>query len=301
MKRKRIKGSAVLGLLITLFSQVVNAQQDTTSVVPEKLWKFDGTYSFNINESSFTNWVAGGNNQVGLSTILKPTFVYDDKKWSWETDMDFRYGFQKNKSSKGQKSDDVLRMESKLGRRISEKWKFSGFYSINTQFSSSSSDGQLVSTFMAPAYTNLSLGFDYNPNDKISIYMTPWNLRTTYVLNDSLSAKGSFGVTPGKYVVIKMGPSFLIKYKDEFLKNFLIDTKLGVFMNVMDGIGNPVVNWDNILTMKVNKYIATTFAFNLFFDPDSKLDVKDASGQVTGKVAKVQFKQTLGVGFNYKW
>ena len=69
----------------------------------------------------------------------------------------------------------------------------------------------------------------------------------------------------------------------------------------MDGIGNPVVNWDIILTMRVNKYIATNFAFNLFFDPDSKPDVKDANGQVTGKVAKVQFKQTLGVDFNYIW
>jgi len=291
----------VVVLLNTFFSMEVIAQEDTTLLAPAKLWKFEGLYLFNINESSFTNWVAGGENQVGISTILKPKLVYDNQKWSWLTEFDFRYGFQKIQSGTGQKSDDVLQMESRVGRRISEKWKFSGLYTFNSQFSSSHIDGQLVSCFMAPAYTNTSLGFDYSPKEAISIYLTPWNVRTTYVLNDSLSAKGEFGVSPGHSYVMKMGPSFMIKYKDEFMKNFLIDTTLGVFSNLMDGFGNPVVNWDTILTMKVNKYIATNFDFNLFYDPDSKVEVKDSSGQFIGKEAKVQFKQTLGVGLTLNW
>jgi hypothetical protein len=72
-------------------------------------------------------------------------------------------------------------------------------------------------------------------------------------------------------------------------------------MNLIDGLGNPVVNWDGIITMKINKYLATTFTFNLFYDPDSKANVYDESGQITGQAAKIQFKQTLGFGFNIKW
>jgi hypothetical protein len=53
--------------------------------------------------------------------------------------------------------------------------------------------------------------------------------------------------------------------------------------------------------MKFNKYLSTAFTFTLFYDPDSKIDVKDPDGNVVGKIAKVQFKQTLGVGFDITW
>ncbi|MDZ7633960.1 MAG: DUF3078 domain-containing protein [Bacteroidales bacterium] len=296
-----IHRAIILLLLTASSSHLVFAQSDSTAIQQKSPWKLDGTYMFNISESTFTNWVAGGTNQIGLATILKPHFVYDNGKLSWSTEIDIRYGLQKQQNSKSRKTEDVLKLETKLGKRLSEDWKFSGLYTISTQFSPSMDGDVLNSAFAAPAYTNLSLGFDYNPKPQLSIYMTPGNIRSTYVFNDTLSSQGAFGVSPGKKYLIKFGPSFLIGYKGELLKNFLVDTKLGVFMNVLDGLGNPVVNWDAIITMKINRYLATTFAANLFFDPDSKVNIYDADGVVTGKVAKIQFKQSIGFGVNIKW
>ena len=277
------------------------SQADTTSSVIHKLWKFDGTFAFTLNESTFTNWVAGGDNQISSTTMLKPHLTFDNKKWSWETNLDIRHGLQKIASGKPKKSDDVLRFETKVGKRISKNWKFSSLYTINTQARPSYDGEKLVSAFMAPCYTNLSLGFDYNPTKSLSIYMTPANVRSTYVLNDTISARGDFGVTPGKKALVKFGPSIYVSYKDEVLKNILLDTKAGYFQNILDGLGDPVVNWDAVITMKVNKYIATSFTFALFYDKNSTVDVKDADGVVTGKVAKIQFKQTFGFGLNLMW
>ena len=299
------RNSPIIVIIFYIFAiNTAFAQVDTSSIVPIKPWKFDGTYIINFNQSSFTNWVSGGQNQIGLSSILKPILVFDNNRWSWTIQADIRFGLLKVSTDRARKSDDVIRLESKLGRRISKKWKFSGIYMYNSQFMPSydnDNSDRILSAFMAPAYTNLSLGFDNNPNSHLSIYLTPTNLRSTYVLNDSLSARGEFGVEPGSKVLLKLGPSALISYKDEVFKDFFLDTKLGYFQNVLDGLGDPVINWDAILTMKFNKYLSTTFTFTLFYDPDSKIDVKDPDGNVVGKIAKVQFKQTLGVGFDIAW
>jgi hypothetical protein len=279
----------------------LSAQTDSTSTVITKPWKFTGTFAFNLNESTFTNWVAGGDNQITTATILRPNLIFDNKKWSWETLLDVRHGLQKIGSDRTKKSEDLIRLESKLGRHISKNWKFSGYYSFYTQARPSYDGDKLVSTFMAPSYTNINLGFDFNPAKSLSIFMTPANIRTTYVLNDTISARGDFGVEPGKTVLVKFGPSFLISYKDEILKNVNVDTKFGFFQDILDGLGDPVINWDAIFSMKVNKYMATTFTFALFYDKNSTVDIKDANGVITGKEAKIQFKQTFGFGLNLMW
>ena len=279
----------------------IRAQNDTLAKGHQDPWKFDGTFILNINESTFTNWVAGGDNQVAINTIVKPILIYDNKKWTWRIEFDYRHGFQKINSEKVKKSEDVIKIETLAGRYISKYWKFSGLYSFNTQMQPSWDGEKLISAFMAPCYTNLSLGFEYTPSAAFKLYMTPFNGRTTYVLNDTLSARGEFGVSPGKSILLKFGPSILLSYKKEVVKNILVDTKVGYFQNILDGLGDPVVNWDAVISMKVTKIIATTFTFGLFYDPDSKIDIKDQNGNITGNEAKIQFKQTFGFGVNVNW
>lgn len=277
------------------------AQADTTKISPDKPWKFNGTFLFHVHESTFTNWASGGENQLASKLVAKPTINYDNGKWSWENSFDFRYGQQRNAGNDVKKNEDEMIFISKVGKRFSEKWKFSSMYTFNSQFTPYHENGRIRSEFMAPAYTNLSIGFDYVPDKKYSIYMTPLNMRNTWVLNDSLSDRGEYMVKPGSTLRFRFGPSFLIKYKGEISKNIMLDTKLGYFQDVVDGLGDPVVNWDALFNMKVNKFISASFSFTLFYDEDSKTDVKDNTGKVVGKEAKIQFKQSLGVGFNFVW
>lgn len=274
---------------------------DTTVVVPKGPWKLEGTFAFILAESTYSKWAAGGDNQITTLTIIKPLLTYDNKKWHWVTELDVRHGLQKIGSSKATKSQDVLRIETKIGRSISKRWHFSGFYSLSTQGRPAYEDGVIKSAFMSPGYTNLNFGFDFIGIKNVSIYLSPTNLRSTYVLNDSLSDRGEYGVNPGSFVKMKFGPSLLISYKGEIFKDVLADTKLGYFQDALDGLGDPVINWDAIISIKLNKYFATTFTFSVFYDEDSKSDVKDDNGAVIGQKAYVQFKQSFGFGINYKW
>lgn len=277
------------------------AQTDSTKTSENEIWKFNGTFLFHIHESTFTNWASGGENQLASKFVAKPSVIYDNGKWSWENTLDLRYGQQRNEGNQVKKNDDEIVFISKLGKRFSEKWKFSGLYSFNSQFTPHNEDGIIKSDFMAPAYTNLSLGFDFNPNQNFSFYMTPLNMRNTWVLNKVLSARGEYNVKPGSNIRFRFGPSFLITWKGEISKNILFDSKLGYFQDVVDGLGDPVVNWDALINMKVNRFISASFSFTLFYDEDSKTDIKDSAGNVTGEEAKIQFKQSLGVGFNFVW
>lgn len=295
-----IKSVIVVFILINALIHSA-AQTDSTQINPQKNWKFDGTFLFHIHESTFTNWASGGENQLASKLLAKPSLTYDNGKWSWENTLDLRYGQQRNTGNVVKKNEDEMVFTSKVGKRFSEKWKFSSLYTFNSQFTPYHENGRIQSEFMAPAYTNLSIGFDYVPGKNYTIYMTPLNMRNTWVFNDSLSARGEYMVKPGSSLRFRFGPSFLITYKGEISKNILLDTKLGYFQDVVDGLGDPVVNWDALFNMKVNKFISASFSFTLFYDEDSKTDVKDTEGNVIGKDAKIQFKQSLGVGLNLVW
>jgi len=299
-KKIRIQSIAFIFMLFGLASTLV-AQTDTTKTSDNEKWKFGGTFLFHIHESTFTNWASGGENQLATKFVAKPYYNFDNGKWSWENTLDLRYGQQRNGGNEVKKNDDEIVFISKLGKRFSEKWKFSGLYTFNSQFTPHRDDGLIKSDFMAPAYTNLSLGFDYNPNKNFSLYMTPLNMRNTWVLNEELSGRGEYNVKPGGTMRFRFGPSFLAAWKGEIAKNIILDSKLGYFQDVVDGLGDPVVNWDALINMKVNKFISASFSFTLFYDEDSKTDIKDELGNITGEEAKIQFKQSIGVGFNFVW
>ncbi|HSO87651.1 MAG TPA: DUF3078 domain-containing protein [Draconibacterium sp.] len=236
-----IKNRNIINLTILIFS-ILNviatnsfAQAASTKTSPNKNWKFDGTFLFHVHESTFTNWASGGDNQLATKMVIKPSLNYDNGKWSWENTLDLRYGQQRNAGNEVKKNEDEMIYASKLGKRFSEKWKFSSFYSFNSQFTPYRENGIIQSAFMAPAYTNLSIGFDYVPDKKYSIYMTPLNMRNTWVLNDSLSARGEYMVKPGSNIRFRFGSSFLITYKGEILKIFYLTPNWGIFrMLLMD-------------------------------------------------------------------
>ena len=72
--------------------------------------------------------------------------------------------------------------------------------------------------------------------------------------------------------------------------NFL--TSLDLFSNYE----NPTfidVNWDTMISLKVNEYITTSLGLTVIYDHDIKIQDGDNIGPRT------QFRQIFGVGFAY--
>ena len=117
-----------------------------------------------------------------------------------------------------------------------------------------------------------------------------------------LSAAGAFGVEPGKKFRPELGAYANISYKkDEIIKNVNFLTKLDLFTNYLKNPQNIDISWENLLVLKVNKFISATVNTHLLYDDDIliKIDEGNEGEPVLGK--RAQFKEVIGVGFTYKF
>jgi hypothetical protein len=274
---------------------------------PDTLWTFSGVTSLNLSQLALYNWSAGGENNISGNALIQLSGDYDNGIVSWDNDLTLGFGLVKQGDDPARKSDDQIDLSSKFGYRASEKWLYSGLISFKTQFAEGYDDpGDVnrtkISNFMSPGYLNLSLGMDYRPGEHFSLFLSPVTGKLTFVLDDDLSAAGSFGLDPGQTVRGEFGAYIKMGYANEILKNVKLDTKIDFFSNYLENPQYVDVNWDLLLTFKVNDYISATLMTQLVYDYDIKFEydstgdgVKDASED------RVQFKELFGIGLTYSF
>ncbi len=298
MKKRILIIPALLALPLLMHAQ------DTINA--DTLWKFTGVTSLNFSQLSLTNWAAGGSNNISGNVLVKLSPDYDDGTLQWDNDLVLGYGLNKQGNDPTKKSDDQIELSSKLGYRATKNWFYSALFNFKTQFTEGydeeAENRPKISNFMAPGYLTLSLGMDYKPNDQFSLLLAPVSGKITFVLDDELSAAGSFGLDPGQKVRAEVGANIQAAYKKEILKNVTLDTKLGLFSNYLENPQWVDVNWDLLLTMKVNEYISASLMTQLIFDKDIQFDVDtNGDGEFDSTESRVQFKELLGIGFSYNF
>ncbi|HKL38369.1 MAG TPA: hypothetical protein VJ876_05690, partial [Bacteroidales bacterium] len=154
-----------------------------------------------------------------------------------------------------------------------------------------------ISDFMAPAYSLLSLGMDYKPNDAFSLMISPLTGKTTYVLDDSLSNQGAFGVDPGEKIRNELGGFVKLTYNKDIWENVTFNTKLDLFSNYLENPENIDISWEVLISMKVNDYLSANINTQLIYDDNIHYINKE--GQDMGP--RIQFKEVFGAGFTYKF
>nr|WP_319399541.1 DUF3078 domain-containing protein [uncultured Carboxylicivirga sp.] len=288
----------VLGLIcmISISVSAQDAKKDTT------YWTVGGTSSFTFNQVSLTNWTAGGKNSLAGTALLNTHFNYKKDKVNWDNLIDLGYGLTKQGTDNPFKSEDKIYVVSKYGYSAGKKWFYSALLDFKTQFANGFSDPpentSKVSEFMAPGYLNLSLGMDFKPSDNFSLYISPLTSKMTFVLDDSLSTVGAFGVDEGENMRSEYGASVkLTAKKANIVKNVDVSTRLDLFSNLTEKPQNVDVNWEVVFNAKVNDYLSAIASFNLIYDDD--ISYVDADGIDQGP--QVQFKQLFGFGLSYKF
>lgn len=294
-----MKKIIVLILLISVagitMGQIVEATANS-SADTAKYWKITGKSALNFSQVSLTNWSEGG---VGSAT---GTFLFginaNNKKdrHIWDNSFSFEYGVTKNDNESNRKSIDQIYLSSKYGYELHKRWFLSLLFDLRTQAAKGynyPNKNVYISRFMAPGYMNFALGLDYRPNTNLSLLVSPISTKLTFVMDDSLSSAGAFGVDPGKKFRAEMGAYLKFVYlKKSLLKNVDLETRLDLFSNYFHQPQNIDVNWDVKLDMKINKYMQTTFGTTVKYDDDIKY--VDGAGTVHGP--RTQVKQFLGVG-----
>ncbi len=291
-------------ITLLLFAIISNAQEPSSA---DTLWKFNGTTSLNVSQLSLTNWAAGGDNSLSGNALINLAANYAKEKTSWENKLILGFGLNKQGGDPTRKSDDQIDFASKLGLKASEKWFYTGLLGFKTQFAPGYDnpgdvDRLKISDFMSPAYLSFSLGMDYKPSDAFSLFLSPLSTKFTFVLDEDLSSAGSFGLDPGQKTRAELGAYIKMAYKKEILKNVTLDTKIDLFSNYLDNPQYIDVNWDLLLTFKVNEYLSASLITQLIYDYDIKFG-KDTTGDGVNDTfeSKVQFKELFGLGLTYSF
>lgn len=274
--------------------------QDNKDELKDKEWKLSGVTGLNISQTSMSNWSAGGENSLAGNAYLNGSLKHKNGNWLWINNLVLDYGLTKNKSQGMRKTTDKIDFSTQLGYAASKKW----YYTVMADFKSQFYKGydypdksQYISKFFAPAYVNVSGGIEYRPKDNYSFYLSPIAGKMTFVADDTLSNRGSFGVDKGDKFKAEFGAYFKARAEQTLMENVKAITTLDLFTAYDNSFGNVDINWDLMISMKVNKFLSATLNTTLMYDNDVK--TFDDSGNKKG--AKVQFKEVLGVGLAYNF
>lgn len=276
-----------------------NAQDDKDKLEDGK-WNLKGVAGVNISQTSVSNWSAGGENAMAGTAYLNGSLVRKSGNWLFSNALALEYGLTNTKSLGTQKVSDKIDFTTQLGYTTDNKW----YYTIMGDFKSQFYKGynypdkkNYISKFFAPAYSNLSLGLEYRPNTIFSVYLSPIAGKFTFVEDDYLSGLGAFGVDPGDKFRAELGAYLKARAEKDIMENVKVISTVDFFTAYDSSFGNVDVNWDLLISMKINKFLSASVNTTLKYDDDVKNVRKD--GTLEGP--KVQFKEMLGVGLAYNF
>jgi hypothetical protein len=318
MKKKFITATLLLSIsCILAIGQVTEAEKDLRTLSTDTIqgWKKGGIFAVNLAQTSLTNWAAGGQNSVAVNGLFSMFANLKRGKTVWDNSLNVGYGLLKQgRNTDFMKTDDKIDFLSKYGQEAFKNFYYAALLNFKTQMSPGYNYPDVtnkISDLFAPAYLLLAVGLDYKPNANFSAFVAPLTAKFTFVTDDTLSAHGAYGVTPGETSKSEFGGYIRAIYtknnfKGEFMKNIAFTTKVDLFSNYLDKPQNIDVSWETQIAMKVNKYISVNFNTHLLYDDNILIALdRNDDGDMTdpedipGK--RIQFKEILGVGFSYNF
>lgn len=296
----------MITLFLVLALTTTKSQTDTTTY-----WKSSGNAQLLLNQASFTNWAKGGDNSYSGTALLNYNITYNDSITIWENKFNFGYGLISTEENGIRKNEDKIDILSNYSYKFTDKLFYTGKLNFKSQFTEGynyPNDSTVVSNFFAPAYLILSAGVTYKPDDNFSFYLSPATGKVTFVNDTALSNAGAYGVEKGQSSRFEFGAYASVDYKVALMENITFVTGLDLFNNYTDpnadNRSNIDVNWENSLNMTVNKYITVNVFLHMIYDDDIAIPLYEKIDGVktqTGVGPRLQVKQTLGLGFSYKF
>jgi hypothetical protein len=258
--------------------------------------KFDGSLQFLQNYVS-DNWHKGG--ESNYSAVGSVTFElnYNDKdKVKFDNKLEAKLGFQTSRSDtvhKFKTNNDLLRLTSKLGLQAHKRWYYTLQVMAYTQFARGlkANDIETYSDFTSPFNLNVGLGMDYKVealNKKLTgtINFSPLSYNFRYV--DRLALATSYGLKEGHHSLHDFGSQMTADLEWKIAEQFTWKSRLNAYTSYK----RAEIEWENLFTLKVSKYISA----NLFVYPRF-----DDAGKRDEDMGYFQFQEYSSLGISYSF
>ena len=291
-----------------MLTQVTYAQEETP-----KNWTSKGTVGLNFSQSYLSNWAAGGDNALNWQGILNYSINYAKNKEKWENGIALKLGYSHLGDAKPIKTDDQIELNSLYGYKATEKLFYSLAFSFKSQFAEGfdykNDSTTPISKFLAPGYITLGIGMEWVPSKIFQLNFSPLTGRITMVNDQDLADAGAFGVdaatydatsgaklTDGKTSRFEFGSKVSAKLNVDIAPNVNFSSKLELFSDYLDNPQNIDIDWQNLITMKVNSWLNANISANMIYDDNIAITDKD------GKIGpRLQFKEVLSLGLSYNF
>lgn len=259
-----------------------------------KRWFFYGQNNLVFNQSSFSNWNSGGNNNIGIFAKVKYNLSYKKDRHFVDNTLQLGYGFVASQGEASRKTDDYINFMTNYGYDVGKNFYLSTGYQLLSQFAPGynyaltpdPSFNDRISKFFSPAYLNVGLGISYNPNENFQVIFRPVNGKFTFVTDPFLQKAGRYGFDKdGQSVRSELGALVNVLYRLKIYREMNLVNQINLFSNYIFHPERVDIAYTGTLNIKFNKFITTTVSLDLLYDHD--------------QVKKLQMKQTLGVGFSY--
>ena len=184
--------------LLSIFAVCVSISLFAQEAEKPSPWKCTGVVGLNASATGLVNWSAGGNNNINGVAFGKVRLLYAEDNLSWETNLNLEYGLSyiDQKFDPFQKSSDVIDFKTKFGWQFHKAWYltvsggFKSQFDLGRAYDGSEAEDPVVSSFLSPSYTDISVGIDWKPNSIFSIYVSPVAGQiTTAFVGDKLNEK----------------------------------------------------------------------------------------------------------------
>ncbi|MCX7551096.1 DUF3078 domain-containing protein [Xanthomarina sp. F2636L] len=284
----------LLVLALVTYVNLINAQDTIKPTDSLEGWSSDGKITLLINQSAFSNWQPGGDNNAAANLSVNYNIDYVKGPWLWDNKILASYGLTINDDDGMRKTDDRLELNSILGRSMNKKyWSFSFYMNFRTQFSDGYDyNGDFVgenedfptSGFFKPAYWSFGPGFLWKKSKNLSVNIAPVTSKFTfitseiYTINDDDSDNvyyessndiETYGVAPGKSLLYEFGMNIRGYYKFDIMKNISMENILSLYSNYLNKPKNMDLDYTMNIVMKINDVFSTNLTFQTVYDDDA--------------------------------
>jgi len=289
--------------LITNTEKAVKKINDT---IEGEGWKTKGNFSLLINQSSFNNWIAGGEDSFSGTLGINYDFNYKKDDLTWDNKLLASYGLLQTKNADFEKkTDDRFEFNSIVGKKAFGQWYYSYFLNFRTQFTTGyiygqDTNGKEIRTantkFMSPGYLTTGPGLYWKKDENLKINFAPLTSKFTFVDNAYTSGIDQntglpyvngdyFGVDEGKTMRYELGFYASVYYKLAIMTNVTAENILNLYSNYLEDPQNVDMDYSLNIIMKINKYLSANFSFQAIYDDNA--------------FRGFQTRQVFGLGVNF--
>ena len=316
-----------------LWTSAAGAQVGVNDSVPQ-YWNTGGNFNATFQQVSLQNWAGGGRNSLALGAVASVFVVYDDTvRRRWENNVELNYGIGRIGGSENPftKTNDNILLLSRYGRKLAPRYYLSALLDFRSQITQgfryeqvndSVQNATQISEFMSPGFLVASLGMTYSPTrkklllvrkkdgkeenddedkekkkksrDYFAVTLSPFSGKFTFVLNDELAALDLYG-TDGENLRAEIGSSLTVVLRKNLIDNISVSSNLNLF-SAYEHPENIDVNFETLLVLKVNEFIAANVSLQLIYDDDINIEREDGT---VGPALQVQNAVNVGLSYGF--